>query len=302
MSETKTAGAGARLTLGPVLFNWPPETWRDFYFRIADEAPVDTVYLGEVVCSKRAPFFAPMLDEVVERLAAAGKETVFSTLALITNRREAEAARELCEADGWTVEANDPTALRFVRGRPHVVGPYVNVYNEETLRFLAREGAVRVCLPFELPAKSLAVLAAARGATEIEVQVFGRLPLALSARCYHARAHHLHKDNCQFVCGKDPDGMRLETMSGQPFLAVNGIQTMSWTYVDLIAQLAAMRAMGVGAFRLSPHECDMVAVATTFRDMLDGRIEAATARARLTGLLPEAAFSASFYLGQPQEP
>ncbi len=38
--------AKASLTLGPVLFNWPAETWRDFYFRIADEAPVDIVYLG----------------------------------------------------------------------------------------------------------------------------------------------------------------------------------------------------------------------------------------------------------------
>jgi len=34
----------SELTLGPVLFNWQPERWRDFYFRIADEAPVtDTV-------------------------------------------------------------------------------------------------------------------------------------------------------------------------------------------------------------------------------------------------------------------
>ena len=38
----------SELTLGPLLFNWQPEAWRDFYFRIADEAPVTTVYLGEV--------------------------------------------------------------------------------------------------------------------------------------------------------------------------------------------------------------------------------------------------------------
>ena len=31
----------SELTLGPVLFNWEPERWRDFYFRIADEAPVE---------------------------------------------------------------------------------------------------------------------------------------------------------------------------------------------------------------------------------------------------------------------
>ena len=42
------------LTLGPVLLNWRAESWRDFYFQVADEMPVDTVFLGEVICSKRA--------------------------------------------------------------------------------------------------------------------------------------------------------------------------------------------------------------------------------------------------------
>ena len=46
MNEART-----ELTLGPNLFNWAPEQWRDFYFRIADEAPVETVYLGETICS-----------------------------------------------------------------------------------------------------------------------------------------------------------------------------------------------------------------------------------------------------------
>jgi len=40
------------LTLGPLLFNWNPEQRRDFYARIADEAPVDCVYLGEVILLK----------------------------------------------------------------------------------------------------------------------------------------------------------------------------------------------------------------------------------------------------------
>ncbi|MCP3056298.1 U32 family peptidase, partial [Aurantimonas sp. LRZ36] len=36
-----------RLTLGPVLYNWPADEWSDFYARIADEAPVDRVVVGE---------------------------------------------------------------------------------------------------------------------------------------------------------------------------------------------------------------------------------------------------------------
>jgi len=54
------------LTLGPILFNWKPERRRDFYFRIADEAPIDCVYIGEVVCSKREPFFVDDLDAIAE--------------------------------------------------------------------------------------------------------------------------------------------------------------------------------------------------------------------------------------------
>ena len=63
----------AKLTLGPVLFNWAPEAWRDFYFRIADEAPVSTVYLGEAICSKRAPLFEQHYD-ASERAADRGRQ------------------------------------------------------------------------------------------------------------------------------------------------------------------------------------------------------------------------------------
>ena len=62
-------GARTELTLGPNLFNWAPETWRDFYFRIADEAPLAVVYLGETICSKRAPLFRDHYAAVTERLA-----------------------------------------------------------------------------------------------------------------------------------------------------------------------------------------------------------------------------------------
>ena len=74
------SAAAPELTLGPNLFNWAPETWRDFYFRIADEAPVSVVYLGETICSKRAPMFTDHYEKVAERLAAAGKTVVHSTL------------------------------------------------------------------------------------------------------------------------------------------------------------------------------------------------------------------------------
>lgn len=284
----------AKLTLGPLFFNWAPEKQRDFYFRIADEACIDSVCIGEVVCSKRTPFFEPYTAEVVERLEAAGKEVVHSTLALIMTEREMAAARDIAACDEFFIEANDIAVCALLGGRRHAVGPFINVYNEDALEYLVKKGAQRVCLPPELPAASLAVLAEAATA-ELEVMVFGRLPLAVSARCYHARARKLTKDNCQYVCGEDADGMEIDTLDGAPFLAVNGAQTLSYAYCNLAGHMAALKEMGIRRFRLSPHDADMAAVARIFRDVLDGRESGDGATARLGELTDNALFSDGYF-------
>lgn len=288
-----------QLTLGPVLFNWPPPAWRDFYFRIADEAPVDTVAIGEVVCSKRMPFFAPHLLEVIERLASAGKEVLLSSLALVTLERERRATAELAASENVIVEANDISCLAHLVGRPHAIGPFVNVYNEATAAFFARRGAERICLPPELPASAIAAIVASVPKVAVEIFAFGRVPLAISARCYHARLHKLSKDNCRFVCDKDPDGRAVDTLDGEHFLAVNGVQTLSHSCVNLIGDLEALARFGVGACRLSPQSCDMVAVAQTFRGVLDGRLDLAEGQAVLTALFPQARPSNGFLHDRP---
>jgi collagenase-like PrtC family protease len=291
----------SEVTLGPVLFNWAPETWRDFYFRIADEAPVTIVYLGEIICSKRAPLFEPQLEAVASRLQDAGKTVVFSSLTEVMSKIDRKLVDSVCDADAFMVEANDASALASLRGRPHHIGPFINAYNERTAVVLARSGARSICLPPEMPADSIAAMCAeaAKLDVAIEVQAFGRLPLALSARCYHARAHGRTKDSCQFVCEVDPDGMPLRTLDGKSFLTVNGIQTMSHDYLNLIGEISALQAMGVRRFRLSPHSCDMVEVAAAFRAVLDNRIDVEEAQARLEALKLSAPFSNGFYYRKP---
>lgn len=259
----------AKLTLGPVLYNWPAEKKRDFYFKIADEAPVDVIYIGEVTCSKRAPFFSPFIPEVCERLEAAGKEVVLSTLALIMSKRERKELNELTVGSPWPIEANDLSAISLLRDKKHIVGPFVNVYNEGTLEHFYNSGASRVVLSCELPSASIAELGRTAKGREIEVQAFGRLPLALSARCYHARSHNLTKDGCQYICELDPDGMDVRTLDDTPFLAVNGTQTMSYTVNSLLGELQMLKTFGVTHFRLWPHDIDMVEVARIFRNALD---------------------------------
>ena len=292
---------GSELTVGPLLFNWQPETWRDFYFRIADEAPVSTVYVGEAICFKRAPLFDDYRDAVIARLSAAGKTVVRSTVAEVMSKQERKMIDEACADTSVMVEANDGSALLRLRGRPHHAGPFVNVYNERTVAVLAACGVCNVCLPPEMPASAIRALVpeAAKLGVSIEVQVFGRVGLALSARCYHARAHGRTKDSCQFVCNEDVDGMTLRTLEDKPFLTVNGIQTMSHDYLNLAGELAELQDMGVARFRLSPHSCDMVEVANVFRDALDRRLGAAEATARLEALKIGAPFSNGFYYGKP---
>ena len=283
-----STAAPARLTLGPLLYHWPAHQRRDFYLRIADEAPVDTVYLGEVVCSKREPSFKPFFDSVVARLRAAGKEVVVSTLALVTSKREVATLCEL-SAGGLLLEANDVASLQILSGAPHVVGPHINVFNEGTRDFLVNRGAVRIVVPVEMPARSLRVIATTAEPTHVEVQVFGRQTLSVAMRCYHARSHNLTKDHCQLVCGLDADGLAASTIDGTEILTISGTQTLSRGCCVLLPELGTLREIGVSHFRLSPQKVDMVLVAGLYRDVLDGKRSAAEAMQALrsvTGDIP----------------
>lgn len=290
-----TDRATGRLTLGPLLFHWPAAKRRDFYFRVADEADVDAVYLGEVVCSKREPFFEDEIEAVAARLAVAGKQVVRSTLALITLDRELVAARALA-GTGALVEANDVACLQVVSDRPHVIGPYINVFNEGACDYLVRSGAVRIVLPVEIAAPAIRVVAAR--APETELLVFGRQPLSVAMRCYHARSHGLTKDACQFVCGLDPDGLPADTVDGRSILTVNGTQTMSNGYLVLLGELAALRGMGVTHFRLSPQDIDMAAVARLYRAVLDGAQDPREAAVELRDLTEAVPWQNGFVHGR----
>lgn len=277
-----------KLTLGPNFFHWPAEKKRDFYFRIAYEADVDVVYVGEVVCSKREPFFQPYISEVISRLRSAGKEVVLSTLAMVTTEREIEIVKEYVEA-GFIVEANDVACIQAVSGRPHVVGPFITIVNEGSRDYLIKKGAIRVVLPVEMSAKSIKKVTKNSAKTETEVQVFGRLPLSVSMRCYSARAHGLNKDKCRFSCENYPDGLQTDTLDGQNLFAVNGTQVMSHGFGVLLDDLADLRQNGVTHFRLSPHDMDMVKVSSIYRGVLNQKAspsEALDRLRKLTGSIP----------------
>ncbi|WP_303907871.1 U32 family peptidase [Thiohalomonas denitrificans] len=275
-----------KLSLGPLLYFWPLEDVRAFY-REAAGWPVDTVYLGEVVCSKRRP---PKLEDwlaIGEELADAGKEVVLSTLALIEAESELITLRKIVENGRFSVEANDWGAVRLCAKHdiPFTAGPHLNVYNQETLVLLAGLGAQRWVMPVELPRETLAAMQAGRPeGMETEVFAFGRMPLAFSARCFTARAHNLPKDDCQLRCIDYEDGLVMRSQDEQPFLTINGIQTQSDTTADLIAEIPDMQSLDVDVVRLSPQAHHMGHIAAVFHAVMAGELSPEAAVQKTTRL------------------
>jgi collagenase-like PrtC family protease len=244
-----------KVSLGPILYFWERDIVMDFYRAVAN-SPVDIVYLGEAICSKRRLIKPEDWIAIGRELREAGKEVILSTLTLVEAASEASAVRRLCENGEFTVEANDITAIQYLSaaGRSFVTGPSVNIYNHRSLELLAARGMQRWVLPVELGLETLSELQQYRPeGVETEVFALGRLPLAYSARCYTARSENLPKDDCRFKCIEYPDGRLLRTREDEDFLVLNGIQTQSALTHHGLEQVPELGRLGVDVLRISPQ-------------------------------------------------
>ncbi len=272
-----------KLSLGPILYYWPREALFEFYETIAGTS-VDIVYLGEAVCSRRHAFrFEDWLD-VAKGLSDAGKEVVLSTQTLIESESDLKALRRLAENGEFALEANDMGAVRLLSGKSFVAGPHLNAYSPETLEILVELGARRWVIPIEMSKQALSEMRPE--SLETEVLVHGRLPLAFSARCFTARHYNLPKDDCRFSCLDHPFGLELKTREGEPFLALNGIQTQSYRLCNLIGELDEMRKLGVSIARISPQPMHMEETISLFRGAIDGKIRCSEASSLISDLVP----------------
>jgi collagenase-like PrtC family protease len=271
-----------KLSLGPVLTYWTREALLGFYANLP-HSRLATVYLGEVVCGRRHEMRPADWLGLARELAQAGLEVVLSTQALIESELDLRVMRRIAENGDFLVEANDMGAVRLLAGRARfVAGPHLNVYNPQTLVWLAELGACRWVMPVELGRDALALLQRDRPSQiETEVFAYGRLPLAFSSRCFTARHYNLSKDDCQYRCLDHPDGMPLATREGQPFLALNGLQTQSARVYDLSRALPQMRELGVGVVRLSAQSAGMNGIIEAYHRALLGELSGADLEATL---------------------
>jgi collagenase-like PrtC family protease len=248
-----------KLSLGPLQYFWPREHTLAFYREAADW-PLDIIYLGETVCSKRRELGTRDWIALAAELARSGKQVVLSSLALIEAESELGALQRLVDHGDCWIEANDLSAVQLCRERgvPFVAGPTLNVYNHHALAMLMEDGLRRWVPGVEQGHTLLrelreAMRAEQREMPELEVIAFGRLPLAFSARCFTARALDVAKDQCGFRCIDYPDGMPLATREGRPFLRINGIQIQGEEITDLGPELPQLRELGVDVLRLYPQ-------------------------------------------------
>jgi len=287
-----------------LLYHWPADRRASFYKTIADEGVYDTVVLGETVCSKREtpPVIEAMAGAEVA-LKAAGREVIRPTIGLAVAEDEVTALETVARTAkaGALVEANDVGALALLTGQPHHIGPMVNVYNEGTLSALVERGATCVTLPWELPMNNVVALAGAARRLGIDcgVTVFGRAPLAISARCYTARSHGLTKATCRLICEQDPEGLEVETLDNDPFMVINGLQTQASVVTLLVREIPALIEAGVTVLRISPLDMDMVAVGKVYADLLAGKVDAQTAEDQLLDLLEDREVANGFLHNAP---
>lgn len=246
-------GTNYTLSLAPLLYPWNAKDTAEFYTTVAAIPEISRVYLGEIVCAKRSPLINKYLETIIAQLRDAGKQLVISTPILHNDSDSHQLMLDniaLARKHNLAVEINDLAAMKHAQGLPLIIGPYINTYNQGTLAVFARNGATLLCPPFESNCNVLTDLAK-QDVLPVEINIFGRLPLSISSRCFIAHNLERERDDCKLVCMQHSQGFSAASDNDALF-TLNGMQVQSAKIYNLINEIPELLTLGITNFRISP--------------------------------------------------
>ncbi len=259
-----------RLSVAPVSGRHDPAALSAFYREVAECRDVTRVYLGELFCAKRLlPLGA--FSEAVAVLEDAGKEAVFSTMALPASDADFEAAVPYAEKVS-AVEVNNFGYVPWLKERfPDKVwlaGPICNLYNLDDLKVVRDWGCAGVSTHVDLMPETIAAMSGA-GILPVEVFLHGRPPLAFSWRCYSARFADRAQERCGTVCRAQGE-LVFRNLEDEDGFVVDGPVVMPGQVVSTVEQARGYAGEGAELGRLWVGPGDVAPVATAFARLLSG--------------------------------
>jgi collagenase-like PrtC family protease len=284
-----------QISLAPAPSNWGKEKIKQFYKEVA-LMPVDNVYIGETVCSKRDVFSLKDIEEITGILKQNNKKVIFSTLGLLTTLEEFDIAKGLLSiADG--VEVNSLGILNLLLEKPRnqeiVIGSFLNTYNRDTAEVFLSFGSTRIVLPSEISFSSIADIATKTKA--LEVTVWGSLTCSISWRCYTARSFGLERKNCAMKCMNHPQGMLLKNVDDKDLFIIDGPQVLSAMNYCLIEQIEELKSIGIQTIRIQPSINCSAQIVDLFKQAIDGKIPLNEAKVELEKYSPHGISNGWYY-------
>lgn len=282
----------ASIALGPAPHSWGKEKLLEFYSEEVPSLGVESVYIGDHVCSRRNALKPKELKPIIADLKSKGMKVFLSTLALATTKEDSESILDLYDIfDG--IEANMIGYLNLLK-RPElqgknkelILGSYLNIYNWRSASFLKKYNPTRLVPAHELPLESVADMAEKSG-IPIEMPVWGRVSTALSWRCYTARATDKNREECAMVCLDHPEGMLLKSIEEEDLFMVDGAQVLSARINCLVEHLVTLQNSGVKYLRIVPDMDHTTDIVNIFQKVLAKKLDPKSGLNKLEKYAPQ---------------
>ena len=273
-----------KLSVAPISGHYGADAIVAYYREAATSPHVDRGYVGELYCPKRLiPRRA--FEQATDILEDAGKEAVFSTLALPAGEADYDAAAPYVER-AQAVEINNFGFVPWMRenfpGKTMLAGPICNIYSRDDLEIVRDWGCSGVSLHIDLMPETVLDLCGS-GVMPAEVFLHGRPALAFSWRCYSARFADRSASACGHVC-REQDGLVFKNLEGEDGFVVDGPAVLSGQVVSTAEQLQDYVQAGAAFGRLALAPGEILHVASTYATLLRGDITIQQAKQDLDDL------------------